>query len=124
MNAYFTEVRLSLLSTLMTDDIIFLRPDAGKLERMIKEIHHEELDIEDQGDPVDYVGITISKNHMGASSSPKEHSLIPQSIAFTLKMLIPNQYLPSRPCSSKFSRTIQSLMNATSTSTTNQSPES
>lgn len=55
------------------DDIIFLGPDAAKLEHMIKEINHAELSIEDQGDLVDNVGITISKNHMGASSSPKGH---------------------------------------------------
>ena len=47
------------------DDGIFLGPDDHKLTNVIKEIKRTGLDIEDQGHPADYVGVTITKHSNG-----------------------------------------------------------
>ena len=47
------------------DDGIFLGPDDRKLTSVIKEIKRTGLDIEDQGHPADYVGVTITKHSNG-----------------------------------------------------------
>jgi hypothetical protein len=44
------------------DDGIFLGPDDCKLTNVIKEIKKTGLDIEYQGHPADYVGVTITKH--------------------------------------------------------------
>jgi hypothetical protein len=47
------------------DDGIFLGPDDHKLTNVIREIKKTGLDIEDQGHPADYVGVTITKHSNG-----------------------------------------------------------
>ena len=47
------------------DDDIFLGPDDRKLTNVIKEIKKTGLDIEDQGHPANYIGVTITKHSNG-----------------------------------------------------------
>ena len=47
------------------DDGIFLGPDDRKSIKIIKEISRAGLEIEDQGHPADFVGITITKHNNG-----------------------------------------------------------
>ena len=47
------------------DDGIFLDPNDQKLTNTIHEIRKAGLDIEDQGHPSDYVGVTITKHNNG-----------------------------------------------------------
>ena len=43
----------------------FMGPDDDKIMWTIKEMQHAGLDIEDQGHPADYEGITISRHCNG-----------------------------------------------------------
>eukprot|EP00804_Cyclotella_cryptica_P018847 CCRYP_018299-RD/>CCRYP_018299-RD protein AED:0.38 eAED:0.38 QI:0/-1/0/1/-1/1/1/0/160 len=47
------------------DDGIFLGPNDQSLTNVIREISAAGLDIEDQGHPADYVGVTITKHSNG-----------------------------------------------------------
>jgi hypothetical protein len=47
------------------DDGIFVGPDDNKLTNVIREIQGTGLDIEDQGHPADYVGVSIKKHKSG-----------------------------------------------------------
>jgi len=47
------------------DDGIFLGPNDRMLTNIIRDIRKTGLDIEDQGHPADYVGVTITKHHNG-----------------------------------------------------------
>jgi hypothetical protein len=62
------------------DDGIFLGIDDCNLTNVIKEIKETGLDIEDQGHPADYAGVTIT-------SSLRGHSLNITSMMSTLAML-------------------------------------
>jgi hypothetical protein len=48
------------------DDGIFLGPNDQSLTNVICEISDAGLDIEDQGHPADYVGVTITKHGNGS----------------------------------------------------------
>ncbi|KAL7489956.1 hypothetical protein ACHAW6_016111 [Cyclotella cf. meneghiniana] len=54
-----------IIFVVYVDDVIFLGPDECKLTNVIKEMKKIGLDIEDQGWPADYVGVTITKHSNG-----------------------------------------------------------
>ncbi len=54
------------------DDGIFLGSDDLQLQEVIREIQNLGLNIEDQGHPVDYVGVNIKKLKDGPMSSPNK----------------------------------------------------
>jgi hypothetical protein len=53
------------------DDGIFLGPSDHKLPKIIQEIQRTCLDIEDQGHPADYVGVTITRRKNGYVEFPQ-----------------------------------------------------
>jgi len=57
--------RDDVIFIMYVDDGIFLGPNDQRLTNIIREIRKAGLDIEDQGHPVDYVGVTITKHNNG-----------------------------------------------------------
>ena len=53
--------RGSLVSLLYVDDGIFVSLDGSDIDETIRELQRENLKIEDQGHPADYVGVNINK---------------------------------------------------------------
>jgi hypothetical protein len=51
------------------DEVIFLGSDDLQLQDVIKEIQDQELNIEDQGHPANYVGVNIKKLQDGSDES-------------------------------------------------------
>ena len=46
---------------LYVDDGIFVSLDGSDIDETIRELQHENLKIEDQGHPADYIGVNINK---------------------------------------------------------------
>ena len=76
------------------DDGVFLCPDKTKVDKAIEDLRKANLDIEDQGDITDYLGInfTYQKDGTIIMSQPQ---LVDQ-IIHDVK-LKPNSHLPSTP---------------------------
>jgi hypothetical protein len=55
-----------IIFTVYVDDGLFLGNNNSQLQQAIKEIQDLELNIEDQGHPADYVGVSIKKLHNGS----------------------------------------------------------
>ena len=86
--------RSNLISFLYADDGVFLYPDKTKVDEAIEDLRKAKVDIEDQRDITDYLGInfTYQKDSTIIMSQPQ---LIDQ-IIHDIK-LKPNTHLPSTP---------------------------
>eukprot|EP00804_Cyclotella_cryptica_P017429 CCRYP_016649-RA/>CCRYP_016649-RA protein AED:0.44 eAED:0.58 QI:0/0/0/1/0/0/2/0/160 len=98
------------------DDGIFLGPNDQSLTNVIREIAAAGLDIEDQGHPADYVGVTITKHSNGAGFT--SISLMPSSMASTSAMPTLNRYQPRLHNNFMHTKTLHDLTNAILTSIT------
>ncbi|KAL7478187.1 hypothetical protein ACHAW6_003962 [Cyclotella cf. meneghiniana] len=79
-----------VLLNVYVDDGIFLGPNDCKLTNVIKEMKNTGLDIKDQGQPADYVGITITNKAMDTTSLLSELSVTLSSMMLTLVMHTPS----------------------------------
>ncbi len=105
----------SFVMTSSSWSMIFLGTNDAQLQQAIKEIQDLGLNIEDQGHPADYVGVSIKSFTMDPTSSPSVPWLTPSSTTLKSMTQGPSQSQPRFPYDSM---PLRMSLHLTSTSTT------